>query len=258
MVADLSSLDPTGRFTNRVANYVKYRPSYPEAVIDFFRETLGLRTTDHIADVGSGTGIFAGLLLEQGYTVTGVEPNDGMRQAAEQQLAGYPLFTSMQGQGEATGLPGQSIDLVTVAQAFHWLDPVATKKEFLRILKPGGHIAVIWNIRQTDTPFLSAYEKLKSGFATDYTTTGRDNANNLPAFFAPAPMQVTVFPHQEQLDWDALKGQLLSASYIPLPGQARHEEMMQQLKEVFQAHASNGYVTMEYKTKVYWGEGRAA
>jgi ubiquinone/menaquinone biosynthesis C-methylase UbiE len=252
MATDLSSLDPTGRFSKRVDNYVKYRPSYPEVVLAFFREQFGL-TQDHtIADVGAGTGIFAELLLKNGYRVTCVEPNDVMREASIGQLSHYSGFNSVKGQGEATGLAAQSVDLITVAQAFHWMEPTVTKKEFLRILKPGGHIALIWNIRQQGSPFLVAYDKLKSDFGTDYSTSGRDVRDVLIDFFAPAVMQLTIFPHQEKLTWEALKGQLLSASYIPMPGHERYEEMMGVLTGLFDTYQQDGTITMEYKTKVYW------
>jgi ubiquinone/menaquinone biosynthesis C-methylase UbiE len=252
MATDLSSLDPTGRFSKRVDNYVKYRPSYPEAVLTFFREQFGLTQDRTIADVGAGTGIFAELLLKNGYRVTCVEPNDAMREASVGQLSHYPGFSSVKGQGEATGLAAQSVDLITVAQAFHWMEPTVTKKEFLRVLKPGGHIALIWNIRLQESPFLVAYDKLKSDFGTDYTTSGRDVRNVLVDFFAPAAMQLTIFPHQEQLTWEALKGQLLSASYIPMPGHERYDAMMGVLTELFNAYQQDGMITMEYETKVYW------
>lgn len=250
--SDLSALDPTGRFSKRVDNYVKYRPAYPEAVITFFKEQFGLAPHHVVADIGSGTGIFAGLLLKQGYRVSCVEPNDAMREACIGQLSHYPGFSSVKGQGEATGLAAESVDLITVAQAFHWMDPVATKQEFLRILKPGGRIALIWNIRQQDAPFLAAYDKLKSDFGTDYSTSGRDVRPVLIDFFAPAAIQLTVFPHQEKLTWEALKGQLLSASYIPMPGHERYDEMMGLLTALFDTYQRDGMITMEYETKVYW------
>jgi len=248
----LSELNPTGRFSNRVDNYVKYPPSYPDAIIAFFREQFGLLSAQQVADIGSGTGLFAELLLKHGYRVTGVEPNNDMRLAGDHYLAGYPLFRSVKGQAEQTHLDSHSIDLITVAQAFHWMDPVATKAEFHRILQPGGHIALIWNLRLKNTPFLAAYDQLKNDFATDYSTTGRDIQPDLQAFFAPAPMQVTIFPYTQQLDLEALKGQLLSASYIPLPGHPRYEKMMNLLTTLFTTYQENGLITMAYETKVYW------
>ena len=252
MAHDLSSLNPTGRFSNRVDNYVKFRPSYPEAIITFFREQFGLQPSHLVADIGSGTGLFAELLLKQGYRVTGVEPNDEMRAAGEAYLSTYKQFNTVKGTGEQTNLADHSVDLITVAQAFHWMEPQATRAEFLRVLKPGGHIALIWNLRLKNTPFLKAYDELKNEFSTDYSTTGRDNPSTLAAFFAPDTMHVNIFPYEQPMDFEAVKGQLLSASYMPLAGQPGHEDMIQALTNLFDTHQQNGTITMAYETKVYW------
>lgn len=252
MANHLSHLDPTGRFSNRVDNYVKYRPSYPDAILSFFRNQFGLQPDQQVADIGSGTGLFAELLLKNGYPVTCVEPNDDMRLAGEQYLSQYNHFNSVKGTGEQTHLPANSIDLITVAQAFHWMEPVTTKAEFHRILKPGGHIALIWNLRLKNTPFLAAYDQLKNDFGTDYSTKDRDVQPNLLAFFAPAIMNVTIFPYEQQMDFESLKGQLLSASYIPLPGHPRYEEMMTLFTTLFNTHEEGGLITIAYETKVHW------
>src|SRR5436190_381607 len=114
--------DPRKRFSSRVEAYAKYRPGYPAGVIELFQRECGLKPGASVADIGSGTGIFSELLLKTGVTVYGVEPNADMRAAAEKSLATYPGFHSVDGSGEQTGLPDASIDLVTCAQAFHWLD----------------------------------------------------------------------------------------------------------------------------------------
>jgi len=149
----------TGRFSDRVEDYVRYRPGYPSAVIDLFKAELGLGAGTCVADAGSGTGIFSELLLRAGATVYGVEPNPEMRAAAERLLAGYSGFHSIAAPAEDTGLPGGSFDLVTAAQAFHWFDAQRARTEFSRLLRPGGHVALVWNGRETaSTPFLAAYE----------------------------------------------------------------------------------------------------
>ena len=137
MTTALAALQPTKRFSNRVENYVKYRPSYPAEIIPFFENTLGIRLDMSITDIGSGTGLFSEPLLKKGYRVICLEPNDEMRKAGENYLGHYPGFLSSNQRAEETGLEEGSIDLITVAQAFHWMDPIATKKEFFRILRPG-------------------------------------------------------------------------------------------------------------------------
>jgi ubiquinone/menaquinone biosynthesis C-methylase UbiE len=137
-----------------VADYVRYRPSYPAAVLEILRNECGLRPNHAVADVGSGTGVLAKLFLENGNRVFGVEPNDGMRQAGEDLLSGFRDFCSINGSAEATTLPNASADFITAAQAFHWFEPIATRGEFLRILRPTGFLVIVWNDRQLDTtPF---------------------------------------------------------------------------------------------------------
>lgn len=253
MSSVLDQLAPTRRFSNRVDNYVSYRPSYPEAVVPFMEKEFGLQASSRIADIGSGTGLFAEPLLKKGYTVVCIEPNDEMRSAGEKKLGQYPGFTTRRHTAEQTGLRTHSIDLVTVAQAFHWMDPVLTKKEFERITKPGGHIVLAWNIRRSDTPFLQAYDRLKEGYRTEQNAMARSSDTVLREFFSPAGMNVEIFDNVQWLDFDGLKGQLLSSSYIPLPGEAQYETMIDSLVQIFVEHNRNGFVKMEYDTKLYWG-----
>src|ERR1700712_2137458 len=161
--------DPTKRFSNRVENYVKFRPSYPPGVLGLLQDKCGLTPAARVADVGSGTGILTELLLQQGNKVFAVEPNPDMRAAAEVRLSRQQNFTSVAGSAEATTLPDQSVELITAAQAFHWFDREKARGEFLRILTPGRWVALIWNDRHTEsTPFLRAYEQLLRTYATDY------------------------------------------------------------------------------------------
>jgi ubiquinone/menaquinone biosynthesis C-methylase UbiE len=248
----LNDLDPTGRFSNRAGNYAKYRPSYPPPLIAFLEEQLDLRKGRQIADIGSGTGIFTELLLLKGAAVTGLEPNAAMRQAAEERLAAYERFYSLEGRAEQTGLADHSIDLITVAQAFHWMEPQPAKKEFIRILKPGGHIALIWNLRLQHTPFLRAYEELVREFAKGYDAANRIEEPVLKEFFHPLMMEIRVFENIRLLDFAELKGLSLSASYMPTETDPHYGEMEQRLEEVFAIHHENGLVRMEYETKLYY------
>lgn len=257
MTNSIAELLPTSRFSNRVENYVKYRPPYPEEIISFLESTIGLRKEQRIVDIGSGTGIFSELFLKKGYSVTGIEPNDAMRKAAETKLSLYPAFDSRNRQAEKTGLRSGTVDLITVAQAFHWMEPAQTKKEFLRILRPGGHILLAWNLRLQHTAFLKGYEELKQKFGRDYQKI-KENLNEpvIEQFFAPKIMTVHSFPNIQLLDFESLKGQLLSSSYIPLPGQPSYENMISELAELFVANNEDGYISMEYETKIYINQER--
>src|SRR5687768_16300575 len=149
------------RFSSRAEAYAKYRPCYPAGVVETLKSECGLTTDSVVADVGSGTGILTELLLKNGNRVFGIEPNEAMRVFAEEALKDYPQFESVDGSAEATALPDDTMDIVVAAQAFHWFDREKTKREFTRILKPNGWVALIWNERRLDTtPFLRAYENL--------------------------------------------------------------------------------------------------
>src|SRR6266436_8714589 len=186
--------DPTQRFSSRVGNYVRYRPGYPSAVVDLLRKECGLSSNTVIADVASGTGIFTRMLLDNGNRVFGVEPNAEMRQAGEEFLVEYPHFTSVAGTAEATTLADHSVDFVTAAQAAHWFDRQKARREFIRILKLGGWLVLLWNERLTDsTKFLRDYEQLLLTYGTDYQDVRHERTTSvIQEFFDPAPFEERV------------------------------------------------------------------
>ena len=248
-------LAPTERFSNRVDNYVRYRPGYPAGIVDLLRGECELTADSIVADIGSGTGKLTELLLECGCRVFGVEPNQEMRAAAERQFKSHPCFTSIASAAEATVLADRSIDLVVVGQAFHWFDQKQCRAEFARILKPGGWVVLIWNDRRTDaTPFLIAYEALLREFATDYEKVNHRNIDGtvLRQFFGGEP-KLKTYPYAQHFDFAGLRGRLLSSSYAPEQGQPKHEEMLVELRRIFDAHQQEGRVTFDYDTLVYWG-----
>jgi SAM-dependent methyltransferase len=246
---------PTQRFSDRVADYVRYRPGYPTAVLDILQTETELTAPARIADVGSGTGISAQLFLSAGHTVYGVEPNAAMRAAAEQQLAGFPAFHSVAGTSDATTLADGSVDFVVVAQAFHWFEPTATRREFLRILRPQGWCVLLWNTRRLDaTPFLRGYEALLTTYGTDYQQVRHENVDAAAiARFFDGPFVRRSIPHAQHFDYAGLRGRLLSSSYAPAAGHPQHEPMLQELRRLFDEHAVEGTVSMEYDTEVYFG-----
>ncbi|MEZ5415287.1 MAG: class I SAM-dependent methyltransferase [Opitutaceae bacterium] len=250
------SRDVTQRFSDRVANYVRYRPGYPVELIDTLRQRTKLSATSTIADIGSGTGIFTALLLPHAGSVQAVEPNEPMRAYAESTLGNDARFKSIGAPAEATPLPDGSVDLITVAQAFHWLDPVAARREFARILKPGGYVALIWNERLTDTtPFLRDYENLLKTAATDYNQVNHMNIDHaaIAAFYAPAPFETFTFANRQQFDRAGLIGRALSSSYVPNAGQPGHDAFLAGLNGIFDRHAVNGSVAFDYETKLHLG-----
>jgi len=244
------------RFSNRVENYVKYRPGYPREVLELFKDELGLTADSVLADVGSGTGLSSRLFVENGNTVYGVEPNDAMRAAAEQYLAGFPSFQSVKGTAENTGLPDGSVDFVIAAQAFHWFDHERSRAEFKRILKEDGYLVLIWNQRQLGTtPFLVEYEKFLLSYASDYAQVRHENVSEeiIARFFAK-PFSQKTFDNQQVFDFDGLKGRMLSASYMPSETDQRFDRMIEELRSLFAKHAENDRIKIFYDTRLYYAK----
>jgi SAM-dependent methyltransferase len=249
-----SGKSPTERFTDRVANYVKYRPSYPKEVVDTLVKYCLKDEITVIADIESGTGTLSSLLTDRGYRVFAVEPNNEMRLAAEERFKDNRLFRSLPGSAESTGLEDGSIDLVTAAQAFHWFDRKACRKEFLRILKKESMLAIIWNQRKTDSVFSKAYDELLKKFADEYKIVNHRNIDDdeVKAFFGNC-CKLFTFENAQTFDFEGLKGRMLSSSYTPTPGNPEYEALIAELESLFAAHSKNDRVIFEYETRLFAG-----
>lgn len=247
--------DSTRRFSNRVADYIKYRPSYPPGLLDLLREECGFDAGSIVADLGSGTGILSEIWLRNGNKVFGVEPNPDMRAAGERLLAAYHRFVSADATAEATTLPDASIGFVTAGQAFHWFDRPAARREFARILEPGGWVVLVWNERRLDsTPFLRQYEALLQEYGTDYAAV-RSQDLDLPQareFAGTDEVKLTILDNTQSLDFEGVKGRLLSSSYAPAAGHPVHAAMLARLEVIFSEHQNAGRIDFEYETKVYY------
>jgi len=248
---------PTRRFSDRVEYYEKYRPGYPEELVSFLQQELELSATSVVADVGSGTGLLARLILPAAKLVIAIEPNPEMRRAAEVRLGNRSGFRSAGGSAEATDLATGSVDLVLAAQAFHWFDRDRARREFSRILRPPRRVGLVWNRRKTETsPFLRAYEDLLQRLSIDYSTVDHRNVavpSTLAAFFGTDRYREAHFPNEQVLDWDGLQGRVLSSSYAPMPDHPGHVPMMRELRRIFEDGEEDGKVTLEYDTELFWG-----
>jgi SAM-dependent methyltransferase len=247
--------NPVTRFSSRAQSYAKYRPGYPAGVLDILKTECGLTRSSIVADVGSGTGILAEILLKNGNRVFGVEPNEAMRVVADDLLKDYDQFVSIEGSAEETNLDTDSVDFVSAAQAFHWFDREKTKQEFRRILKSGGWVILLWNERRLDsTPFLRAYEELLLRYGTDYQEVRHENvAAKIAEFFAPDAFKLVNLDNYQHFDFGALQGRVGSASYTPEPGHPAFSPMTSELERIFNEHNKGGIVTFEYDTRVYFG-----
>lgn len=249
-------LPPTERFSNRVDNYVRYRPRYPRGVIEMLRAECDLTFDSVVADIGSGTGKLTELLLRHAKRVMAVEPNLAMREAGERWLQTHPSFVSVAGTAETTTLPEHSVDLIAAGQAFHWFDGERTRMEFSRILKPGGRIALIWNGLQTSsTPFLAAYEVLLREFAPEYERVNYRNVDRrkLRDFFGHEP-HFRSLPYRQTFDFHGLRGRLLSTSYVPAESDPGSAAMPTLLRTIFDEYQRDGQVEFLYDTLLYFGQ----
>ena len=253
-------LDPTQRFSDRADYYVRSRPGYPRAIVDFCRDELQLGREDSVADIGAGTGLLSELFLQNGNPVFAVEPNEPMRRAAERNLSHYPNFHSTPGTAEKTTLPAASIPFVIAGQAFHWFDPSGARAEFERILRPSGWLLIIWNLRKKDSSegFSAAYDAVVKEFQNPrdkgfYEKHISRDSQAIRAFFAPGDCEIKTFANSQSLDLNGLIDRAFSSSNLPLPGNEGADKMVERLREIFQQYSRNGVVVQPYDTQVYYG-----
>ena len=249
--------DAKQRFSNRVSDYVRHRPSYPQALIGVLQQGCGLNQEKVIADIGSGTGILSKLFLDHGNRVFGVEPNAEMRAAGEEFLREYKNFTSIAAEAESTKLPGASVDLVTAGQAFHWFQPEAARREFRRILTPEGWVVILWNDRRMDeSPFSRQYEELSERYGTDYASVkaAYPDSHGVQKFFGQDAFGARELPNYQVFDFPALAGRLKSGSYIPSEGHPNFAPMLAELQRIFNKNEQGGVVRMEYITRIYFAQ----
>lgn len=253
----MTGKNSTARFTARAKNYLKYRPGYPRAVIPLLQKEIGLTREWQVADIGSGTGFLAELFVDLGCAVVGVEPNQAMRQAGDFNLAGRGNFRSLNASAEATCLPDSSFDLVTAGQAFHWFEPGPARKEFIRILRRPGWIALAWNSRPvTMSPVNCEYEAILELLDKDYRNVAEKKTR--PAALESllengASLAHAHFPNPQRYSWEQLRGRALSSSYAPLPSDPRHAGFVNALRTLFERYQRDGKLDFLYETNLYWG-----
>jgi SAM-dependent methyltransferase len=247
----------TERFSTRVEAYREHRPRYPREVVDVLRQECALTSEMVIADVAAGTGLLAEIFLANGNSVIAVEPNAAMRSVCEEMEVEYPRLRCVDGTAEATGLADASVEMVTVGQAMHWFDLSATRREFARILRPGGLCVVIYNHRKMrGDDFHDGYERILLEFGKDYQKVQSSHLTDekLAGLFAPSEMKCATLENHQDLTLEGLRGRVLSSSYMPQEGDARYAAMMDAVDALFARHERGGVVRMEYETAVCFGQ----
>jgi len=247
----------TERFTGRVESYRLHRPRYPEAIVDLFANECDLTADKQVADIAAGTGLLSEIFLKRDLSVVAVEPNEEMRSAGSTLVEQFPRLRCVSGTAEATGLDDASVDCVTVGQALHWFDLQRTRQEFVRILRPQGWCAVVYNERRRGgDAFHEGYERILREFGIDYEQVQEQHLASEgieQRFFAPGHAKRAAFANGQQLSLEALDGRIRSSSYIPKPGHARFDEMQEAIEALFTQNQANGYVQLDYQCIVTYG-----
>ena len=249
-------VDSRTLFSGKASIYSKYRPGYPKDLLEILSRETGFKRDWVVVDIGSGTGILSRLFLDNGNRVYCVEPNEDMRSESLKFNSVFPNCTVLNGTAENTGLESNSIDVVVAGQSFHWFDPVAAKTEMIRILKPGGYAALIWNNRSEDEGSLSrAYDDICSMYSHNYHGTGnsRITSGTFSTFFHGGYKMFEI-PNYQNLDLDGILGRYFSASYALGPDDPEYGNAVESLKQLFRKFQKNGYATMEYETQVFIGQ----
>lgn len=246
-------MDSTSLFTRLASAYASSRPTYPPEILALL--SLHVPPPAYAVDIAAGTGIFSQCLLQNGYNVTAVEPNPAMRSEIFHSAISQRV-SIVAGTAESTGLKEHSADLITIAQAFHWVDPEATRLEFKRIGKPSCLTAVVWNSRNfSNSSFMMQYKMLLEEFAPAYTSMKTHWSNldvRVKSFFLGKYKYVQA-SHILSVDEDQMIGNLLSLSYAPPEATPEHEIFINQAREIFSKHQKGGYVQFDLTTHLFTG-----
>jgi ubiquinone/menaquinone biosynthesis C-methylase UbiE len=258
IIEDYKMKQGAERYSDKTEDYAKYRPGFPTELIDYFYENCNMDNSSIIADIGSGTGRFTRLLLERSNLVYGVEQNNEMRIKAEELLSQYTNFTSIKGSAEATSLADQSVDVITVAQAFHWFDKEKSIKEFKRILKNDGKVFLVWDDFIDDYNELSIeFGKVTNAFRNGIPETKIKKLTRnemIDGLFKGNNYKTISFVHELHQGFDGMKGGALSASFAPRPGEDNYEDFLIELRKVFDKYQQNGVVCNAFRSVCFLGE----
>ena len=248
-------MDASEIFEGYAKDYTAGRPDYAFELIDCMYGKGGISKVSAVADIGSGTGKFARHLIERGSEVYCVEPSSDMRKTAEKELSGYPNFHSVKGDAEHSNLGDGSVDFVTTAQAFHWFDVELFRAECKRILRPGGKVFLIWNMRgETDAlnkEMHEIYEKYCPDFRGFNGGIKKDD-ERIKRFFVNGYEYVS-FDHPLCLDRETFIARSLSGSYSLQAGDKDFDGYMRAIEGVFEKNETDGMVTIANMSVAYIG-----
>ena len=238
---------------SRINSYVNYLPSYSPKYIDYLVEQGRITEDLSVADIGAGAGILSRLIATHVKRVLAVEPDENMRQAAKVYCQDTENITFICGTAETTGLDSDSVDLITTGQAFHYFHIDETLKEFKRILKSEGKVAIAWHRRATDYPFGQEFEALLRQYCPDYKgTTGA----KWPAgqFYKKGVFEYRTFTNNRSIDLETLMGYALSMPFSPVKSAPCFSGFVENLTAIYDKHADHGKLELRALIESYIGE----
>lgn len=234
-------------------DYDRYRPGYPDELFDEIAARLELPALPRVVDVGAGTGIATLAMARRGWQVTAVEPGGPMLAVLRAKAtAGGLAVETLQAHAESTGLPDASTDLATAATAFHWFDHVAAVREMGRLVRPGGGIALFWNMRDPHaSPFLAEYARtlVRHGVKDDLRGPGRhpDTRRHIAKAGGFERSEFFQVPHSRRMSPEQFIGLVLTASYVRTGDPAVQERLVEDVRGLLAAHAGpDGSVEVPY------------
>jgi ubiquinone/menaquinone biosynthesis C-methylase UbiE len=250
-------MKPTEKFTDKADSYAKYRPSYPNEYVEYLLTASRLKEGNIVADIGSGTGILSRKLLEKGLTVIGVEPNDEMRLIAEQSMNKDGRYISVKAAAENTTLQDRSVDLVTVAQAFHWFDPEKFRLECKRILKQDAMVALVWNSRDGSSDLNKESGEICQKHCPNFKGFSGgigETEEVFKQFFQDGKYDFRGFQNHLAFNFEGFLGRYLSASYSPKKTDKEYDPFLSSLTKLFEKYSKNGKIVIPNVTRSYLGK----
>ncbi len=241
---------PRAVFSAKVADYVASRPDYPDALFDLLVQRCPPAAASQVVDLGAGTGLFTQGLLARGYKVLAVEPNAAMRNAADARLGGHAGYRSAEGSAEAVPLPDRSVNLITAAQAFHWFEIDAARRECQRLLIPGGLVALAWNDRVLEDPLHRALVEVNETFGGERRDAllAHEDRSRVPLFFEDGQVETLSWPHAQMLGAEAFAALAFSRSYMPLHHTDAGRQLAAEMQRIFEAFAHDDRVAVRYRS----------
>lgn len=240
-------------FNNKAKDYANGRPTYPKEILDKLIE-LGIDKNSNIADIGAGTGLFTNMLCELGSNIFAIEPNLEMINECKE-YCDYSNIRFICAPAEKTTLEDNSIDMITIAQAFHWFDKKLCKIEFKRILRENGHVLTIWNSLEEDNDFTKDYMNLIHKYEIK-TNAGNSyfNADKEKFDFFGQDFEKVYYDNYQRMTLNSLISNAVSISYTPSKADKEYNEFIDKVTDLFNRYNKEGYVTFHYKTEISIGK----